>query len=123
MTSTKLRFSYGLLGNQNIYLNNDTPFRYAYPYPYQDLLNFTGDYTFDNNTLSPGVAQSALANPALKWELTAVTDVGIDLQLFGKLNITYDWYRKHTYDILRQAQVTGSLELGAPFYSDRKSVV
>ena len=115
LKSTKLRFSYGLLGNQNIYLNNDTPFRYAYPYPYQDLLNFTGDYTFDNNTLSPGVAQSALANPALKWESTAVTDVGIDLQLFGKLNITYDWYRKHTYDILRQAQVTGSLGLGAPF--------
>ncbi len=93
----------------------DTPFRYAYPYPYQDLLDFTGDYTFDNNVLSPGVAQSTLANTALKWESTSVTDIGFDLQLFSRLNITYDWYRKHTYDILRQAQVTGALGLNAPF--------
>ena len=107
LTSAKLRASYGLLGNQNI--GGD------FPYPYQDLLNFTGDYPFDNAILSPGVAQSALSNALLKWESTAVTDVGLDLKLFGKLNITYDWYRKHTYDILRQAQVTGALGLSAPF--------
>lgn len=107
LTSAKLRASYGLLGNQNI--GGD------FPYPYQDLLNFTGDYPFDNGVLSPGVAQSALSNALLKWESTSVTDVGLDLQLFGKLNITYDWYRKHTFDILRQAQVTGALGLSAPF--------
>lgn len=115
LTNAKIRVSYGLLGNQNIFLNNDTPFRHQYPYPYQDLLNFTGDYAFDNSVLSPGVAQSALANSLLKWESTSVADAGLDLQLFGKLNITYDWYRKHTFDILRQAQVTGALGLSAPF--------
>lgn len=107
LTNAKIRASYGLLGNQNI--GGD------FPYPYQDLLNFTGDYAFDNSVLSPGVAQSALANSLLKWESTSVADAGLDLQLFGKLNITYDWYRKHTFDILRQAQVTGALGLSAPF--------
>lgn len=107
LTDLKVRGSYGLLGNQNI--GGD------FPYPYQDLLSFTGDYAFDNAVLSPGVAQSALSNSLLKWESTAITDVGLDINLFNKLTITYDWYRKHTYDILRQAQVTGALGLTAPF--------
>lgn len=107
LTNAKIRASYGLLGNQNI--GGD------YPYPYQDLLSYTGDYPFDNNVLSPGVAQSALSNSLIKWESTAMTDIGVDLQLFGKLNIVYDWYRKHTFDILRQAQVTGALGLTAPY--------
>lgn len=107
LSNAKIRGSYGLLGNQNI--GGDSP------YPYQDLLNFTGDYPFDNSVLSPGIAQSALSNSLIKWESTSITDIGLDLQLFGKLNITYDWYRKHTFDILRQAQVTGALGLSAPY--------
>lgn len=104
LTNAKPRVSYGLLGNQNIGT-----------YPYQDMLSFTGAYSFDNNILSPGIAQTALSNRTIKWETTSVLDIGLDLQLFNKLNITYDWYRKHTYDILRQAQVTGVVGLGAPF--------
>lgn len=104
LTNAKPRISYGLLGNQNIGT-----------YPYQDMLTFTGAYPFDNSNLSPGIAQTSLANPFIKWETTSVIDVGLDLQLFNKLNITYDWYRKHTYDILRRAQVTGVLGLTAPY--------
>ncbi|MDR2272955.1 MAG: TonB-dependent receptor [Sphingobacterium sp.] len=111
LTDLKFRGSYGLLGNQNINID----IGYAFPYPYQDLLDFTGDYPFDNAVLSPGVAQSALSNSSIKWESTAVADFGVDIRLFNKLNITYDWYRKHTSDILRQAQVTGALGLSAPF--------
>lgn len=104
LTSGKIRGSYGLLGNQNI--GN---------YPYQALLDFTGDYPFDNNKLYPGVAQTALANQDIKWEKTAVTDIGVDLQLFNNtLSITYDWYKKHTSDILRGAQVSTMVGLSAP---------
>lgn len=104
LSNGKLRASYGTLGNQNI--GN---------YPYQDLLSYTGAYAFDNATLSPGVAQAALTNRKIKWESTSMIDIGIDLQLFSnKLSITYDWYKKHTYDILRGAQVTAVVGLSAP---------
>lgn len=103
LSNVKLRASYGVLGNQNIGL-----------YPYQVLLSYTGAYPFDNSALLPGVTQTALSNDKIKWESTALADVGIDLLLFNKLSITYDWYRKHTYDILRGAQVTGVVGLSAP---------
>lgn len=111
LNNLKFRGSYGKLGNQNIYLGSDT----NYPYAYQALLSFTGDYPFDNTTLSPGIAQTALANDLIQWESTAVTDFGVDLTLFRGLSITYDYYKKHTYDILRVAQVSDLIGMSAPY--------
>ena len=34
----------------------------------------------------------------LTWETSTMTDLGIDLSLFGCINITADWYRKITDD-------------------------
>lgn len=107
----KIRGSYGILGNQNIGI-----------YPYQSVLSFTGDYSFDNNLL-PGVAQTALSNNSIRWEKTAVTDIGLDLGLFrNTLTITYDWYRKQTSDILRGAQLTTIVGLSAPTINDGEMV-
>ncbi len=36
----------------------------------------------------------------LKWETTRELDLGIDLRLFNKLNITFDYYDKQTSDML-----------------------
>ena len=103
LNNLKIRGSYGLLGNQNI--GN---------YPYQSLLNYTGAYSFDNNILSPGAATTAYANDDIKWESTSVADIGLDINLFNRITIVYDWYKKHTFDILRRAQVSGALGLDAP---------
>ncbi len=103
MNEMKLRASYGELGNQNI--GN---------YPYQDILVFTGAYPFDNSDLSTGVAQTRLANSNIKWETTKVTDIGMDLAILNGLNITVDWYRKTTFDILRNSQLTGVVGLDPP---------
>ncbi len=51
-------------------------------------------------------------------ESTAIGDFGVDLQLFRGLNITFDWYKKRTYDIIRSAQVTNLLGLSAPYVND-----
>ncbi|MFD2743141.1 SusC/RagA family TonB-linked outer membrane protein [Sphingobacterium populi] len=109
LNELKIRGSYGLLGNQNININGD------YPYPYQDLYDFTGDYSFNNAELSPGVAQGNLPNRAISWEKTAIYDVGVDLRLFNRLDVTFDWYQKDTRDILRNIQFTDLVGLGAPF--------
>ncbi len=103
LNNLKLRGSYGELGNQNI--GN---------YPYQSILSFTGNYSFDNSNLSSGAAQSALANEFITWETTKITDIGLDLTAFKGLNITFDWYKKTTSDILRGSQVTGLVGLSAP---------
>lgn len=103
LNNLKLRGSYGELGNQNI--GN---------YPYQSILSFTGNYSFDNANLLSGAAQTALANEFITWETTKITDIGLDLTAFKGLNITFDWYKKTTSDILRGSQVTGLVGLSAP---------
>ena len=103
LNNLKIRGSYGLLGNQNI--GN---------YPYQSLLSYTGAYSFDNTTLSPGAAVTSYANDDIRWESTSVADIGVDMNLFNRITIVYDWYKKHTFDILRSSQVTGALGLDAP---------
>ncbi|WP_339708313.1 SusC/RagA family TonB-linked outer membrane protein [uncultured Kriegella sp.] len=103
LDNLKLRGSYGELGNQNI--GN---------YPYQSILSFTGNYSFDNANLLSGAAQTALANEFITWETTKITDIGLDLTAFKGLNITFDWYKKTTSDILRGSQVTGLVGLSAP---------
>jgi len=107
LNDLKIRGSYGVLGNQNINLNNK-------PYPYQDLYSFTGDYPFNNAELSTGVAQGTLPNRNITWEKTSITDIGVDMRLFGGLDLTFDWYRKDTRDILRSIQLTDLVGLGAP---------
>jgi TonB-linked SusC/RagA family outer membrane protein len=120
LNNLKIRGSYGELGNQNINIDirSSSPYQYAYqetyPYPYQDILNYTGNYPFDNANLSAGAAQTALANQLLTWETTKVADVGLDLAVLNGLDLTLDWYRKTTSDILRQSQVTGVVGLTAP---------
>jgi TonB-linked SusC/RagA family outer membrane protein len=103
LNDLKVRGSYGKLGNQNI--GN---------YPYQAILNFTGDYPYDNAAVSPGVAQTELNNLNIMWEKTTVTDFGFDLISFNGLSLTADWYNKRTSDILRRSQVTSIVGLSAP---------
>jgi len=103
LNSLKIRGSYGQLGNQNIGL-----------YPYQSILDLTGNYSFDDANLSSGVAQTRLSNENIMWETTSITDFGFDLTAFDGLNVTFDWYKKSTTDILRASQVTNAVGLNPP---------
>lgn len=107
LTNAKLRGSWGTLGNQNVSL-----------YSYYAKISADMNYTFDNTTLETGAGQKKISNRNLKWETTAITDIGVDLSLFNSLNITFEWYKKKTYDILRQAQSSFLLGLDAPYIND-----
>ena len=113
LNNFKLRGSWGQLGNENIVVNG-----YGNLYPYQALLDLTGNYSFDNSTLSTGVAQTKLNNFNIKWETTTMTDFGVDIALFKNFNVTFDWYKKRTTDILRPSQVTAIVGLDAPIIND-----
>lgn len=103
LNNAKLRASWGQLGNQNIGL-----------YPYQAMIESVSNYPFDKKTETVGYQQKAYANRDIKWETTTITDVGVDLQVFNGLSMTFDWYKKTTSDILRSSQVSYLLGLSAP---------
>jgi TonB-dependent starch-binding outer membrane protein SusC len=88
----KLRASYGLAGSQNI---GDQMYRTLY-----SPTSYAG-----NNALVP----TQLGNPAIKWETTKETDGGLDISLFkGRLQGTFDYYRKQTEGILLALPVAPS---------------
>jgi TonB-linked SusC/RagA family outer membrane protein len=111
LNNLKIRGSYGLLGNQNIGL-----------YPYQANMVFTGNYSYDNSKLSAGLAQMDYANQYIKWESTSVFDIGADITVFKGLSLTYDYYKKHTFDILRSAQTSAALGLNSPTINDGEMI-
>ncbi|MBL7744199.1 MAG: SusC/RagA family TonB-linked outer membrane protein [Chitinophagaceae bacterium] len=58
-------------------------------------------YPDGNGNLIVGAAPTSLANPELTWETSEQFDIGADLAFFSnKLNITVDYYKKTTKDLL-----------------------
>jgi len=88
VSDLKLRVGVGVTGNQEIPT-------------FSSLAALgTANYNF-GNTLSIGYAPTRIANPNLKWEPTAQTNVGLDIGLFtNRVVITADYYSKKTTDLL-----------------------
>ena len=49
-----------------------------------------------------GISPTQLANPDLKWESTYQFNLGMQFELFNKLNVRADYYHKETKDLLLQ---------------------
>lgn len=90
INNLKIRASWGTLGNINNVGN----------YDYFQLMSQGGDYNFGTTPVK-GMMEAQIANEKLSWEKVALTDIGIDMDLFdNKLSITADYYIKNTSDIL-----------------------
>lgn len=86
----KLRVGYGVTGNQ---AGLD-------PYRTLQLYGTSGTY-YDNGAWLTAYQISQNANPDLKWEETAMFNVGVDFFLFNnRLSGTIEWYDKRTKDML-----------------------
>ncbi|WP_299546872.1 TonB-dependent receptor [Seonamhaeicola sp.] len=86
----KLRASYGVTGNQEIGSYRSIP-------RYQTVTEVFG------STAAVGVAPAldGLGNSELSWETTRQFNMGVDATIFKeKLNITLDYYRRVTSDLL-----------------------
>lgn len=82
----KLRGSFGKLGN------SDVPnYLYISVIPVRTNLPYYLDDGRPNYALSPGLISSDLT-----WETSSTIDGGIDAELFGRLGINFDWYRRTT---------------------------
>ena len=90
----KLRASYGVTGNSEI------P-----PYSSLAVLN-SGYAAIINNQRVGGTGLGRLANPDLRWEKTAQSDIGLELGLLqGRISIEADVYYRKTTDMLLDAPV------------------
>lgn len=90
----KLRASYGLTGNFQI------------PnYGSVSLLNYQ-NYVLGPESIVSGLAPGNAANDKLKWEKTAMLDVGLDASFFrNRLSLTVDYYNANTSDLLLNVPV------------------
>ncbi len=104
ISDAKIRGSWGKLGNQNIGL-----------YPYSAFVTLgANNYNFGNSILT-GAALNSMANSEIRWETSAITDIGLDLTLWNKLSITADYYYRKTDGILLQLDIPKILGLTAPY--------
>lgn len=88
----KLRSSFGVTGNQAINA-------------YSTLGMLTNTlYGWGTSTGFSGYWANQFSTPELTWEKTSQFDVGLDLSLFG-IDITFDWFKKRTEDLLFQKQI------------------
>ena len=89
----KIRASWGQSGNQF----TGTNFAYLSTlHPFIFYVVGTGA-----QTVVRGPAPIVFANPDLKWETSTQIDFGADISMFqGKIDLTFDYYRKTTNDIL-----------------------
>jgi len=95
----KLRLSYGVTGNEMS----------LSPFQFESVINGGGlrNAVFGDNGLIVGYSPNAPSNPALKWEQTSQLDLGFDMTLAHTFNVTMDYYKKKTSDILMTVNIPG----------------
>ncbi|PRD47446.1 SusC/RagA family TonB-linked outer membrane protein [Sphingobacterium haloxyli] len=98
----KVRVSWGRLGNQNIGT-----------YPAVAALDL-GSYTLGGGIIGTA-ALNNLSNPNITWESTEEKNIGLDLTLFSRLNLTADYYYRKTNDILLLLDIPMIIGLAAPY--------
>ena len=92
----KLRASYGIVGNDNIGGTGD---RFAY----FTQFGSGNSYGFGpNGNLVYGIRETLLGSDKLTWEKSYKTNIGLEMMLWGKLNLTLDYYWERRKDILIQ---------------------
>ncbi len=94
LSDLKLRGSYGFTGNFQI--------------PNYGSIALVGadNYVFGNETVTSGLAPSTAANPDLRWEKSAMLDVGLEIGLLkNALFLEIDYYNSNTSDLLLNVPV------------------
>lgn len=97
----KIRGGWGTTGNQNGIGD------YAYLQRYN--INRV-DWTVEGNENAvPNISPANLRTKDLKWETTTQTNIGFDFTAFNnRLTVNFDWYYKHTKDMLMNVSLPAS---------------
>jgi len=112
VSKLKFRATYGLVGNDQIGNENDR-FFYLSNVTLNDggrRASFGTDYSYGRN----GVAIYRYSNEDITWEKSESTNIGMDLSLFGSMNLIVDVYKQHRTNILmNRAYIPNTMGLAA----------
>lgn len=97
VSNLKFRFTYGLVGNDQIGNSTD---RFFYLSQVKLDGGNVGDFGTNFSYSRPTVSISRYENDNITWERSRQTNLGMDLTLFKDLKITVDAYKQYRYDIL-----------------------
>lgn len=90
ITDAKLRASYGVNGTQP-----------------SDYYGYLGVFGFGYNyNKGAGSAENRIENPNMKWEKNYATNIGLDLTLWNRLALTFEWYNRETKDLLMDRAIS-----------------
>ena len=107
----KVRASYGEVGN------DASAGYYAYSSTY------TGAYGINGGSAT--IFASQLGNPALQWETTQSFDIGVDARLWNRVDVTLDYFRKTSKDLLfdvNMAPSVGTLSPGSAYPTVQQNI-
>lgn len=87
--------------------------------------NISGNNFFlgTNGTANPRLTYGGIPNPNLTWEKSNSVDLGLELGVFKSINLTADFWSRHTYDILGARILAVPLEYGASLPNENYGVV
>jgi TonB-linked SusC/RagA family outer membrane protein len=94
LSNLKVRYSYGVVGNDK----GATRFNYIQTFAQQDVNAQFGLYQTSN--WGPLYKEGKLADPDATWEESVKQNIGIELGLWGKLNVTLDLFDEQRNNIL-----------------------
>ncbi len=95
LDNLKVRASYGSLGNNTLGDNRDNDGNYTSQSLYAQTNYVLG------RAVAMGLSQTAIANAALTWETTYITNVGLDYNVLGnRLSGSVEFFNKKTEGIL-----------------------
>lgn len=98
MEMFKIRYSYGIVGN------DDLPRRFPYLTEFGDYNSWNyGDYLSNYNFT--GYHYSQVASPGLSWEIAKKHNLGLDISIFnGTFTATVDIFKDTREDIFKQRE-------------------
>lgn len=59
-----------------------------------------------NYNKGAGSAENRIENPNMKWEKNYATNIGLDLTLWNRLALTFEWYNRETKDLLMDRAIS-----------------
>ena len=97
LTDLKLRASYGV--------NGTLPSDY---YGYYGLLSVSSSYIGD-----PAYTLSQIANDKLSWETNHNLNIGVDISLWNRVNVTVEYYTRRTKNLLMDYPISMTTGFGS----------
>ncbi|WP_274183517.1 TonB-dependent receptor [Flavivirga sp. 57AJ16] len=118
ISKLKLRYTYGLVGNDAIGDANDR-FFYLSNVNLNNENNGSSFGTYGNTYYRPGVSIDRYPNDKITWETSEKYNLGLEIGLWKELDIEADFFSEYRKNILMdRAAITTTMGLQAPIRSN-----